>query len=657
MQSSSSTNGTNVTTGVSLAKGPQGRGMRPTDTHIEHVRQGAGQAQGQGVSLAKGTGCTCPSDCKCRRMDLYGGGIAPCGCRQHLTSTAPVRVQVSHVRIVHPVQVSSVGDVQGEATGASPQIPPVREQASPTGRVRGGHCSGVTARLGGPEWRSYTGRTVMAPDTGAGDGGAIPVRPLTPAMREALPTIAMGKGQNVATRTGTALVSRGLLDAESATLTPAGYRQAATLWAHAAWKGEPLTIGAECWDCSPWGLYMHAARVRMMSYGGHGKAARAREHAERIEQAADAFIAAGHDPRTPVGDHGFSVGEYVLQAAELGKTDPEDSAPVEAGPQFAAWLAARETAKGAETMTHAERRQAADTLTATGRALMDAIPAQVWGRAIAALPASRDDVRAYWAQHEADPARWPLSYPVGAFLGLPVGEVGGYLCDVAGVDLTATLWTGRVRTSQAIRPATITTDRNGRGVRTFIAGRSLPEACSPRVATLAEALTMVTVVDDGGTDGGTPAPAAPVEPTPTPDADTIRRAMESAHVDAGTKVESVIYDKNATQVARTFAVERHPLDDDARVPCPTCQGNGELAPGEGHNGTETIECPDCHGAGGTDKPDFYELVSTMFGGRLQDVTLSIDNHYYVTLYIEPGRSAESDRAVIDRLAASYGEPA
>ncbi len=41
---------------------------------------------------------------------------------------------------------------------------------------------------------------------------------------------------------------------------------------------------------------------------------------------------------------------------------------------------------------------------------------------------------------------------------------------------------------------------------------------------------------------------------------------------------------------------------------------------------------------------------------VQDIVLSVDNHYYVTIYADPIRSEESDRAAVERAVRSLGGP-
>jgi hypothetical protein len=123
---------------------------------------------------------------------------------------------------------------------------------------------------------------------------------LSPAMRNVLGFLALRGASGNVTHAATlaALERRGLATSSHGIYrpSPAGYRAAATIQAREAFPGESLPIGSPIEDPTPWGLYVHAARMRAHSYGGHGKAARALQAAEAIEARADAAIEAGAGP-------------------------------------------------------------------------------------------------------------------------------------------------------------------------------------------------------------------------------------------------------------------------------------------------------------------------------------------------------------------------
>jgi hypothetical protein len=115
-------------------------------------------------------------------------------------------------------------------------------------------------------------------------------------------------------------------------------------------------------------------------------------------------------------------------------------------------------------------------------------------------------------------------------------------------------------------------------------------------------------------------------------------------------------DPTITLAARTYSIERHYNDNDDRITCQRCNGMGERilhAPdGQGYiiaaHGARNwiVECALCGGSGGPEKPGFDELLWQAFSSDLQDTTLSIDNHYYITVYTSPDRTQWQEQKAI-----------
>jgi hypothetical protein len=113
--------------------------------------------------------------------------------------------------------------------------------------------------------------------------------------------------------------------------------------------------------------------------------------------------------------------------------------------------------------------------------------------------------------------------------------------------------------------------------------------------------------------------------------------------------------------ARTYVVERHDNDNDNRITCTRCHGDGQkiiTAPeGQGYSilldlhrdDTVTgwlVDCALCQGTGGPEKPSFEEMLAPALGGDLREVALSIDNCYYITVYTNPARTQWQEQKAI-----------
>lgn len=121
-----------------------------------------------------------------------------------------------------------------------------------------------------------------------------------------------------------------------------------------------------------------------------------------------------------------------------------------------------------------------------------------------------------------------------------------------------------------------------------------------------------------------------------------------------------------TLVAHTYCIDRHVNDDDEKIPCPRCNGTGEriirmessrvfCRVGDEHFKGYILDCALCGGYGGEDKPEFGLMLSEEFGSDVQDVTLSIDNCYYITLYANPERPQPLEPAMIEHLWHYYDD--
>lgn len=100
-------------------------------------------------------------------------------------------------------------------------------------------------------------------------------------------------------------------------------------------------------------------------------------------------------------------------------------------------------------------------------------------------------------------------------------------------------------------------------------------------------------------------------------------------------------------VARTYCIERHENDPQEAPECPTCEGSG-------WDGDELCEpCEDTGLLFAQTPPEFEDRIEDVFPGRVQQITLSIDNCYYITVYTDPNFSQSEEMGMIERVHRSY----